>query len=89
MEQGSGESLQHTALDLDNLLTVSEAIALSALDRKESRGAQFREDYPEKDPEEAKHNTVLRRGPEGEMVLTREPIVPVRDELTQIIEENK
>ncbi|MCP3903060.1 MAG: fumarate reductase/succinate dehydrogenase flavoprotein subunit [Planctomycetes bacterium] len=79
----------HTALDLDNLLTVSEAIALSALDRKESRGAQFREDYPEKDPEEAKHNTVLRRGPDGEMELTREPIVPPRDELTQIIEENK
>ena len=39
----------HTALDLKNLLTVSEAITRAALERKESRGAQFREDYPEKD----------------------------------------
>jgi succinate dehydrogenase / fumarate reductase flavoprotein subunit len=37
----------HTALDLKNLLTVSEAITRAALERKESRGAQFREDYPE------------------------------------------
>jgi succinate dehydrogenase / fumarate reductase flavoprotein subunit len=36
----------HTALDLQNLLTVSEAIAHAALERRESRGAQFREDYP-------------------------------------------
>ena len=36
----------HTALDLKNLLTVSEAITRAALERKESRGAQFREDYP-------------------------------------------
>ncbi len=39
----------HTALDLKNLLTVSEAITRAAIDRKESRGAQFRDDYPDKD----------------------------------------
>ncbi len=39
----------HTALDLKNLLTVSEAITRAALERKESRGAQFRDDYPDKD----------------------------------------
>src|SRR5207248_10972892 len=39
----------HTALDLDNLLTVSEAIARAAVERKESRGAHFREDFPNKD----------------------------------------
>ena len=32
----------HTALDLTNLLTVSEAVTRAALERKESRGAQFR-----------------------------------------------
>ena len=37
----------HTALDLHNLLTVSEAIARAAIERKESRGAHFREDYPD------------------------------------------
>src|SRR6202050_709022 len=39
----------HTALDLKHLLTVSEAITRSALDRKESRGGHFREDFPNKD----------------------------------------
>ncbi len=39
----------HTAQDLGNLLIVSEAIAPSALERKESRGGHFRQDYPEKD----------------------------------------
>ena len=55
----------HTALDLGNLLTVSEAIARAAIDRKESRGGHFRDDYPEKDPAAAKFNIVIRRGPAG------------------------
>ncbi|HEX9961478.1 MAG TPA: fumarate reductase/succinate dehydrogenase flavoprotein subunit, partial [Pyrinomonadaceae bacterium] len=46
----------HTALDLHNLLNVSEAITLAAIERKESRGGQFRDDYPAKDPEFAKFN---------------------------------
>jgi succinate dehydrogenase / fumarate reductase flavoprotein subunit len=79
----------HTALDLDNLLTISEAIALSAIDRKESRGAHFRDDHPAKDPALAHHNTILRKGSDGSMQLSREPIPAMRDELKQIIEENK
>ena len=51
----------HTALDLKNLLTVSEAITRAALERKESRGAQFRDDYPEKDERFAKVNTMIRK----------------------------
>src|SRR5262249_4095899 len=39
----------HTAMDLNNLLTVSEAIARSAIEQKESRGKHFREDFPNKD----------------------------------------
>jgi succinate dehydrogenase / fumarate reductase flavoprotein subunit len=79
----------HTALDLKNLLTVSEAIARSAMERKESRGGHFREDYPDKDPEFAKFNFVLRKGAEGEMEITREPIAPMPAHLTAIIEEMK
>ena len=41
----------HTAIDLPNLLMVSEAIARAAIERKESRGAHFREDYPNKSNE--------------------------------------
>ncbi|HEX2185084.1 MAG TPA: fumarate reductase/succinate dehydrogenase flavoprotein subunit, partial [Chloroflexota bacterium] len=79
----------HTALDLPNLLTVSEAIVLSALERKESRGGHFRDDHPEKDPEYAGFNLVLRKGPDGEMQIGRAPISPLPAELQQIIQENQ
>jgi succinate dehydrogenase / fumarate reductase flavoprotein subunit len=79
----------HTALDLNNLLTVSEAATLSAIDRKESRGGHFRDDYPDKSDAFAKHNTFIKKGPNGEMVLSREPISEMRDDLKQIIEEQK
>ena len=52
----------HTALDLQNLLTVSEAITMAALERKESRGAHFREDYPEKDEKSGKFNLIIYKG---------------------------
>jgi succinate dehydrogenase / fumarate reductase flavoprotein subunit len=79
----------HTALDLRNLLMVSEAVAKSAILRKESRGAHFREDFLEKDPEQAKLNTVTRLGSAGEMEVVQEPLAPIRDDLQQIIEDNK
>jgi succinate dehydrogenase / fumarate reductase, flavoprotein subunit len=79
----------HTSLDLFNLLTVSEAVTRAALERKESRGAHFRDDYPDKDPTFATFNLVIRKGPDGEMQISREPLVPMRDDLKQIIEENK
>jgi succinate dehydrogenase / fumarate reductase flavoprotein subunit len=79
----------HTALDLQNLLTVSEAVARAALERKESRGGHFRDDFPEKDPAYAKFNLVIRKGPSGEMQLRREPLPPVRDDLKQVIEEQQ
>jgi len=79
----------HTALDLHNLLTVSEAITRAALERKESRGAQFREDFPEKDETYGKVNIVVRRGPDGGMQVSREPIPETSPELKAIIEEMK
>jgi succinate dehydrogenase / fumarate reductase flavoprotein subunit len=79
----------HTALDLDQLLTVSEAITRAALLRKESRGAQFRDDYPNKDPEWGKYNIVIERGSDGQMKIERRPIVPVPPDLQKIIEEMK
>jgi succinate dehydrogenase / fumarate reductase flavoprotein subunit len=79
----------HTALDLGNLLTVSEAIARCALERKESRGGHFRDDYPDKDPNFATFNFVLKKGADGEMQLSREPIPPMPANLAAIIEEMK
>ena len=77
----------HTAVDLHSLLTVAEAIALSAVTRKESRGAHFREDYPEKDEAEGNLNTVIRRQADGTMGVTREPKREMPAELQGIIEE--
>jgi succinate dehydrogenase / fumarate reductase flavoprotein subunit len=79
----------HTALDLDNLLAVSEAIALAAIERKESRGGHFREDYPDKVAEYARFNIVVRKAPDGSMQLERRLIPPLTPELAAIIEEQK
>jgi succinate dehydrogenase / fumarate reductase flavoprotein subunit len=79
----------HTALDLPNLLTVSEAISRSALERKESRGAHFREDYPDKEAAFGKVNIVVRKGADGKMELRRASIPEMPPALKQIIEEMK
>ncbi|MEZ5353523.1 MAG: fumarate reductase/succinate dehydrogenase flavoprotein subunit [Bryobacteraceae bacterium] len=79
----------HTAMDLENLMIVSEACAKAAITRKESRGAQFREDYPNKDAEWGKVNLVIKRGAGGEMNVEQRTIPPMPDELQKIIEEMK
>ncbi len=79
----------HTALDLGNLLTVSEAITRAAIERKESRGAHFRDDYQAKEAEFGKINIIIRKDSSGGMQVVHEPIRPVRDDLKQVIEEMK
>jgi succinate dehydrogenase / fumarate reductase flavoprotein subunit len=77
----------HTALDLHNLLTVSEAIARAALERTESRGAHSRTDHPDKDPAWGGVNLVVKRGSEGDMTVSRAPIPEMPEELRAIVEE--
>jgi succinate dehydrogenase / fumarate reductase flavoprotein subunit len=79
----------HTALDLHNLLTVSEIVTRAAIERKESRGAHFRDDFPNKSDEFATFNIVVKKSPGGEPQITREIIAPMRDDLKQIIQEMK
>lgn len=78
----------HGALDLRNLLTVGEAVTRCAIERKESRGAQFREDFPDKSEECAKFNLVVRRTPDGSMALERRPTTPLPSELAAVVKEN-
>jgi succinate dehydrogenase / fumarate reductase, flavoprotein subunit len=79
----------HTSIDLHNLLTVSEIITRSALERKESRGGHFRDDYPAKDENYATFNIVARKSASGGVEITREPLRPMPEELKGIIEEMK
>jgi len=78
----------HTALDLKNLLTISEAITRAALERKESRGAQFREDHPNKADTFSKVNTIVWKGREDSMQIRLEPLPEMPDYLKRVIEEN-
>jgi succinate dehydrogenase / fumarate reductase, flavoprotein subunit len=79
----------HTALDLESLLTVSEAVTRAAIERRESRGAQFREDFPDKSAEFGAVTIVVRKGADGGMQVTREPVPELSDEQKAIIEANK
>jgi len=79
----------HTALDLKNLLIVSEAITRAALERKESRGAQFREDYLGKDERFGNVNTIISKAADGAMEIRMEPLPEMPDYLKRIIEEMK
>ena len=79
----------HTALDLDSLLTVSELVARAGLERKESRGGHFREDFPNKDEAWGAVNLEIHRGGDGRAELRRVPVKPMPEDLKKAIEENK
>ena len=79
----------HTALDLKNMLTVSEAITRSAIERKESRGGHFRDDFPDKDAACGRMNVIVWKGTDGKMQVRRQPIPEMPAALKQIIEEMK
>jgi succinate dehydrogenase / fumarate reductase flavoprotein subunit len=78
----------HLALDLHSLLTVSEAVTLAALERKESRGGHAREDYPGMDPEFGKVNVVVRKAG-GRLTVAREPLPAMPEELKGLLEGGK
>ena len=78
----------HTALDLDCLITVSEAIALAALERRASIGAHSRDDYPEKEePGAGKYNTIVKKASDGTMEIRRQLVDELRSDLQEIIDE--
>jgi succinate dehydrogenase / fumarate reductase flavoprotein subunit len=78
----------HTALDLFNLLTVAEAVTVSALERRESRGGHFREDCPDKVAEFSTINIMVKESAGG-IQVSRVPLPPIPPELQKVIEEQK
>ncbi len=79
----------HTCLDLEHLLTVSECIARAAIERKESRGAHFREDFPEKSAEWAQYNLIAKKADGGRVIVEKRPVIAMTADHKQVVEENK
>jgi len=75
----------HTCLDLRNLMAVSEAITRSAIERKESRGGHFREDFPDKDSSFGTFNVAVGRNADGSMRVSRITIPEMPAELKQVV----
>ncbi len=76
----------HTARDVHNMLKISEIIVRCALERQESRGAQWRLDYPNPDPEWAKKNLIATRQ-DDTVRITTTPVPAMPPELAGLFEE--
>ena len=80
------------AIELDYMLDCSEAIVMASLERRESRGAQFRTDYPERDDADWFHFVEVRKGADGRPECFKRPVPPYlypidadeREQLTRI-----
>ena len=73
------------ALDLRGSLSSAEATIRAALERRESRGAHQRTDYPELDPE-GRYNTVIKLNSDGEQIIWRAPVHAVPEYLQSWLE---
>jgi succinate dehydrogenase / fumarate reductase flavoprotein subunit len=78
----------HLARDLQCMLTVSEAVALGALARQESRGAHSRIDFPNLDPAWGKKNNIVTND-NGAMKLRQQPLAEMPEDLQKILAEEK
>jgi succinate dehydrogenase / fumarate reductase flavoprotein subunit len=77
----------HLALDLKNMLDISEVVTRAALQRTESRGAHTREDYPDTDPEWGKFNLVARQS-ENVVDIVKIPLELPPPELAALLEDD-
>ncbi len=77
----------HLALDIVNMLAVSQCIATAALERKESRGGHTRDDYPGPDPHWGQVNLVLTQRDDGAIELKHQPLPTMPADLQSLFEE--
>ncbi|HEY3561342.1 MAG TPA: fumarate reductase/succinate dehydrogenase flavoprotein subunit [Kribbella sp.] len=76
----------HLALDLRNMLTVSECVAKAALMRQESRGGHTRDDYPTMSAEWRRKLLVCALDADGGVNVTEEQQIPMREDLLELFE---
>jgi succinate dehydrogenase / fumarate reductase flavoprotein subunit len=76
----------HLAIDLRNMLLVSDCVAKAALERQESRGGHTREDYPAMSAEWRKINLVCSLDTEGRAQLARKPVPTIRKDLLELFD---
>ncbi|AEV88534.1 succinate dehydrogenase [Actinoplanes sp. SE50] len=79
----------HLALDLRNMLIVSECTAKAALEREESRGGHTREDHPQMSAQWRRINLVCSLDEAGEVHLERKPVPTMRPELRDLFERSE
>ncbi|MEV0268847.1 fumarate reductase/succinate dehydrogenase flavoprotein subunit [Hamadaea sp. NPDC050747] len=79
----------HLALDLRNMLLVSECTAKAALEREESRGGHTREDFPKMDPKWRQINLVCSVSASGDVDLVHQPVPTMRPELLALFEQSE
>ena len=75
----------HLALDLRNMLLISECVARAALEREESRGGHTRDDFPQMSPEWRKINLICSLR-DGKVALRRQPLEPIRADLMALFD---
>jgi succinate dehydrogenase / fumarate reductase flavoprotein subunit len=79
----------HLCRDMHNMLIASEAIARSALSRKESRGAHSRTDFTKTDESLSGENTAISRNADGSMKLEKTPKPEIPDDLKKLFEKKE
>ncbi len=78
----------HLALDLRNLLAVSECVARAALLRQESRGGHTRDDYPKMEAEWRQKNLICAA--KGDQIdVVEQPLTPMREDLLKLFERDE
>jgi succinate dehydrogenase / fumarate reductase flavoprotein subunit len=74
----------HLALDMKNMIDISEAVTRAALARTESRGAHTREDYPDSDKDWGRRNVIVRKKGDA-LLVAEEPLPDMPDELKALV----